>query len=120
MRNVLFAELSEKIISLTEQVEQLIVDKNEETCSALLLQRHILLVELHENVGHEVNIESDGNNADNVNVMETYHQFLRDIQQRDAITLTHLNSAQKDVAKALTLQITGTKAVSAYKNVIID
>lgn len=111
-----FVELSEKIIELTDRVEQLIDNKNEEHCSALLSQRHNLLVELHENVIQEANknpvVDSD--------MMNKYHHFLRTIQQRDNVYLTHLDAAKKEVIKDLSLQVVGTKAVSAYKNVIID
>ncbi|XPF93795.1 hypothetical protein ACM9HF_17490 [Colwellia sp. RE-S-Sl-9] len=111
-----FVELSEKIIALTEQVEQLIDNKNEEHCSALLSQRHSLLVELHEKVTQEAN----KNDTVDIEMMDNYHHFLTTIQQRDNVYLTHLDAAKKEVMKALSLQVVGTKAVSAYKNVIID
>lgn len=116
MRNVLFVELSKKIILLTDQVEQLINDKNEENCSVLLLQRHELLLELHENIEQVVS----NKNGEKNDFIDEYHHFLKDIQQRDSDILIHLDSAQKEVAKALSRQVAGTKAVSAYKNVIID
>lgn len=111
-----FVEPSEKIIALTEQVEQLIDNKNEENCSTLLAQRHNLLVELHENVIQEAN----KNSVVDSDMMNKYHHFLRTIQQRDNIYLTRLDTAKKEVIKELSLQVVGTKAVSAYKNVIID
>lgn len=109
---MVFVELSEKIISLTEQVEHLIADNSEEACAQLLSQRHALLIELHKKIEQRSDIEAEA--------IDDYHQFLRSIQQRDSLSLTHLDSSKKEVTKALTRQIAGSKAVSAYKNVIID
>lgn len=111
-----FVELSEKIIALTEQVEQLIDDENEEDCASLLSQRQKILVKLHE----QIQQKNDNKTTHNIEMMDEYHHFLRSIQRRDNVYLARLDIAKKKVIKDLSLQVTGSKAVSAYKNVIID
>jgi len=112
---VVFVELSKKIVSLTEKIELLISDKNEETCALLLTQRQQLLVELSEWVSSHV--EGAANKQE---MMEQYHQFLRNIQRRDNVHIEKINKSKQEVLGSLQRQLKGSKAVSAYKNVVLD
>jgi hypothetical protein len=100
---VSFECLTSQINGLSEQVEALILEGDEEQCSALLAQRLVLLEEL------DLLMRKDKL------VSKIYHDFLLSIQHRDREALNMINTSQNKIISDGSHQKKRTNALNTYQ-----
>lgn len=101
-----FDNLCQQILSLTEQVEQLLADKEEQECAALLQKRQNLLEELQTLVVQTSQSE----------MTEKFQQFLLAIQQRDNQHIAAIQQEFQNVLTASAKNVNAKKAIKAYRS----
>jgi len=104
----LFIEINE----LSSMVENLLESENEEECESLLLQRQSLLEQLAEEVAES----TDKNSSDELIIQ--YHEFLRSIQKRDALSVQFALKQSQEITAKLSKQVKSTKAIKAYQKLL--
>jgi len=104
----LFIEINE----LSSMVENLLESENEEECESLLLQRQSLLEQLAEEVAES----TDKNSSDELIIQ--YHEFLRSIQKRDALSVKFALKQSQEITAKLSKQVKSTKAIKAYQKLL--
>jgi len=93
-------------------VENLLESENEEECESLLLQRQSLLEQLAEEVAES----TDKNSSDELIIQ--YHEFLRSIQKRDALSVQFALKQSQEITAKLSKQVKSTKAIKAYQKLL--
>ena len=97
-----FERLTCQINDLSEQIEALIVEGNEEPCPALLAQRLALLEELALFV------------QENTLPSQNYHDFLLSIQARDVEAIELVNVAKSKIISQSSHQKKRNNALNTY------
>ncbi len=97
-----FERLTSQINGLSEQVEALLQEGNEEQCPKLLSRRLALLEEL------TLLVEKDKS------MVDKYHDFLLSIQSRDNMALDIINVSKNKILSDGSHQKKRTNAVNTY------
>lgn len=105
-----FDSLCHQIITLTDQVESLLVAENEAECANLLLQRQKLLEQLKEHVDATQDVKA-------LKIQQTkLRDFLLLIQQRDNTSISVVKAKAKELLGQGSQQAKGNKAIKAYRS----
>lgn len=96
---------------LSSQIEQLISDKNEENCAALLAQRQVLLEQLANQ------LVSMSEHAQFAEFQNKYIEFLKSIQVRDNKYLAIVKEESAGILSQSSQQTKVKKAIKAYQNI---
>ncbi|MFT5294060.1 MAG: cytochrome c556 [Colwellia sp.] len=105
-------QLFSEIIELSTQVDNLLKNENEVDCESLLAQRQSLLENLAEQVKPLIKQDPSSN------LSNQYYSFLKDIQQRDILSIKFALKQSKVIHAALTKQAKSNKAITAYKKIL--
>jgi hypothetical protein len=100
------------INELSTKVDKLLESENEAECASLLMQRHALLEQLAEEVAklNEINPSTERSSQ--------YHDFLRSIQKRDALSIQFAQKQSQEIIGKLKEQVKGKKAIKAYQKLL--
>jgi len=104
--------LFEKINDLSSNVEQLLESENEEECESLLAQRQLLLEQLADEVAEITDTTPSSE------LVYQYREFLKSIQQRDALSVQFALKQSQEISSKLSKQVKSKKAIKAYQKLL--
>jgi hypothetical protein len=105
--------LFKTINELSTKVDKLLESENEAECASLLIQRHALLEQLAADVAKLNEI------TPSTELLSRYHDFLRSIQKRDALSIKFAIKQRDEVFSKRTKQEKGKKAIKAYQKSLL-
>jgi hypothetical protein len=104
--------LFEKINDLSSNVEQLLESENEEECESLLAQRQLLREQLADEVAEITDTTPSSE------LVYQYREFLKSIQQRDALSVQFALKQSQKISSKLSKQVKSKKAIKAYQKLL--
>lgn len=101
--------LFSQINLLSEQIETLLLEENEEQCPDLLAKRLSLLQAL------ATVVEKSSNQPDSEMIQQGYQEFLLSIQARDQVAMASIEAQKQQILSKNNQQVKTKKALNAYQ-----